>query len=361
MTCGTAAFYDAVMTWLVIVAAVVLIVMILRRPRAIVIGTELAAASAAEAKRAARNDLGPSPIPPGSYSSLEASLNVVVESPLDVALRKVVRQYAAADSATRPAMRDATSMDEFYTLLTFASRQAVFAMKEKNAAHVDDALAAVSMIDPERIDWRDGMRTLELVHHAAGRFGDAAKRFERAALLANAETAKMLHVHAKRPAPTLQDALYSEIETGLIERGIDDYAPTRDLIPPILAIADLIRKERTDVGITIADDLPANWVGNDQSLVASTSGTATIHTGFREEQSLMVFLSEVEDAENANAIVKAARSAPRDWALVALARENVVCLLIAQSFVAGVPNAETDETLSRYEKPVAAILADAVA
>jgi hypothetical protein len=351
------------MTWLLTAAvAVVLvsIVMIRRRPQPFVLGLEMARATAAEKRRVARKDLGPSPMPSGTYSSLEASLNTVLESPFDVAIHKVVRQYAAADSATRSTMREATSMDELYTLMTFASREAVFAMREKDAAHVDDALAALAMIDSERIDWRDGMRTIELVHHASGRLGDAAKRFERAALLANGDTALMLREHAKRPTPTLEDTLYTESPTGLIERGIDDYAPARDLIPPILAIAELIRKEQTDVRVTIAESLPSTWVNDEETLVASASGTAGIHTGFSEEQSLMVFLSEVRDAENANAIAQVARSVPlRDWAIAAVARENLVCLVIARAFVVGVPNQESDQTLSRFEKPIAAILADA--
>lgn len=349
------------MKWLVIVAvcvAVLSMIMLLRRPRgSIVIGSELASASAAESRRLARNDLGPSPMPPGTYSSAEAGLNAVVESPLDDALRKVVRQYAASAGAVRSAMRDATSMDEGYTLLTFASREVVFAMRGKDAVHVDDALSALAMLDLERIDWRDGVRVIDLVHHAAARFDGKARRLERAASLASSRVADLLRERAERPAPALEECLYTEIPTGLIDRGIEAYAPARDLVPPLLAIAELFRKEETDVRVSIAQDLPAYWVGDDQSLVASASGTATINTGFSEEQSLIVFLSEVADAENANAIVKAARSAPRrNWALVALARENLVCLVVARAFVAGVPNAETDETLSRFEKPIAAIL-----
>jgi hypothetical protein len=363
MTSGTGAFYDAGVTWLgiaVVCLALVLIVAIVMRPRAITLGSDMARASAAEERRTARKDLGPSPMPPGTYSSLEASLNTVVEALLDVALRTVVRQYAAAHSARRAAMREATSMDELYTLLTFASREAVFAMRDKNALHVDDALAALAMVDPERIDWRDSMRVIELVHHAAGRFSDTAKRFERAALLADAETTTMLREHAKRPTPTLEDALYTEIPTGLIERGIEDYAPARDLIPPVLAIAEMIRKEESDLRVTIAEGLPAIWVGGDETLVASASGTATISTGVGDERGLLVFLSEMKDAESANTIVKAARSVQRrDWAVLALARENLVCLMVARSFVVGVPNQETDATLSKFEEPIAAILADA--
>jgi hypothetical protein len=156
--------------WLAIGVALIAIVMLLRRPRPIVLGTQLASAFAAEKQRLARGGHGPSPMPPGGYSSVEANLNAPVQSPFDLALRDFVRRYAAADPDTRMDMRDATSMDELYTLLTFASRQAVFAMQRNEASYIDDALAALAMLDLERIDWRDGMGTADLVLHAAGRF-----------------------------------------------------------------------------------------------------------------------------------------------------------------------------------------------
>src|SRR6516225_6163567 len=72
-----------------------------------------------------------------------------------------------------PGQRSQTvSMDDFYTLFTFARRSAVFALRDNQSSHIIDGLTAIAVIELKRADFRDALVPLALLYNAAIRIGD---------------------------------------------------------------------------------------------------------------------------------------------------------------------------------------------
>jgi hypothetical protein len=53
--------------------------------------------------------------------------------PLDNKLTEICHRFAGSDATTRAITRTSVSMDDFYTLFTFARRSAVFALRDKQS------------------------------------------------------------------------------------------------------------------------------------------------------------------------------------------------------------------------------------
>ena len=236
-----------------------------------VLGEQIAKAAAAEKRRKAGGDTGTSPVPGEGYDHRDDELGLLRPrpAPLDSALAGLTREYAKADEQTRAAIRRSISMQEFYNLLTFGRRAAVFALRERGAARVTEGLTAVAMIEAERVDWRDILVALSLLNHAAERVGaDADRLFREAGRLAEPEVAQLIDGFVRRsPAEkNLRSSWgYEEVEVGgrvgLIGWGFRPWHPTRDLPKAAIEIADFLAGDqyRPD-SVEIATELPAVWL-----------------------------------------------------------------------------------------------------
>ena len=166
-----------------------------RRPRRLVaiIGQHVASAQEAEQRRLQQADYGPSPMPQACYELRPGELGLVNPSrlPLDSELAELSHRFARSEPDARARMRRSISMDEFYTLLAFSRRAAVFAIRDGRVEHVVDGLTAIAMIDSERVDFRDILGALSLLHHAVIRVGhDPHGLFRDATALAGPDVAK---------------------------------------------------------------------------------------------------------------------------------------------------------------------------
>lgn len=166
-----------------------------------VIGREMARAAEAEKRR---QQQGPreSPLPKQGCDFWHGDQSLIdsAPSPLDDMLREVVRKYAASEPQQRAAIRESISMDGFYTLMTFASRSAVFAIRERKVEFVRDGLTAIAMIDQERVDFRDIPTNLPLLYHAATRIGaDADTMFRQIGTLSETEVGEQIVRFAEWP------------------------------------------------------------------------------------------------------------------------------------------------------------------
>src|SRR5262249_48602062 len=172
------------------------------------------------------------------------------------------------DDQTRTAMRAAISMEEFYTLLTFAHRAAVFAIREQSADWAVDGLTAVTMIEAERVDWRDILVALGLLHHAATRVGlDADQVFRKMSALAEPGTAELIQGFSERPQSDkqLREWGYEEVETderiGLIEGGFGRTKPAYDLIAIAGEIADHLAADKYRPSfVDFGERMPDVWL-----------------------------------------------------------------------------------------------------
>lgn len=344
----------------------------------IVLGQELADARAKDAEWKQSGGGGPSALPEESYDFWKGELNLINPAPteLDAKVRQACHSYAASIAEERIKIRKSISIDQFYTLIAFAKRSAVLAMRDRNPATVTDGLVAIAMIEIERVDYRDILMSLGILHHAAGRSGgDAVKMFTDAAALAEPKLAEYLLEFTNR-APEdqgLRDAWgYDEVETeygiGLIGWGFEDFHPNADLSTAIIEVASVVASDYESGGIEVATELPDVWLGKDpavEKILSRYRGCASFSGSLRpnlhkqhQSQQFTVFLVDANSADDAQRLFDiAAANQPKSHNQLALVRSNLFCLVVARSFVQGTANFETSESLQRFQEDLAAVLA----
>ncbi len=359
-----------------------------------VIGRELARAAEAEERRMAERPSGKSPMPTAEYDSARNELGLINPSPsaLDAELRELCRRYAESDAQQRSEIRNSISMGEFYTLLTFGRRSAVFAMRRRETEVAADGLTAVAMIDQERVDFRDILICLALLYHSATDAGaDADEMLRRAATLADPGTAELLIGFADQ-TPQHRDLRtswgYDEVETddgvGLIGWGFREYDPAADLKALVIEVAHLVAADSYHPdSVEVASELPETWLsGGDMTgarrALASVRGGASISASLRpgehaanDAQILMVFLVETVTEADAQVLLRSAQGKrtflqkllwlfhdekPLRFRRLGLAAGRLFCLVIAESFMADVEAFETRRSLSRFSEGLQAIL-----
>jgi hypothetical protein len=275
-------------------------------------------------------------------------------------------------------MRSAIRMKEFYTLLEFASRAAVFAIRERSRAWVIDGLTAITMIEAERVDWRDILCALGLLHHAATRVGlDGDRHFARLAPLAEPGTAALLDDFRTRPPgdKKLVEWGYEEIKTdegiGLVQCGYRG----GELDQAVIAIADEIAAHlRTDryrpSSIDVDEDLPEVWLESRNNVTALRDSFAAVRTSVTIDaelrrtrgvptgsQHFVVYLLEMKTKKAAQQLLEIARKKKPDFfCKVELAEGRLFCLIVARSWWSGVKSYETPESLARFAQPIGDIL-----
>jgi hypothetical protein len=249
--------------------------------------------------------------------------------PRPVALDDELRRLCATFRSRPAGLRNTLTTNDFYVLLAFARRAAVFAMRERDAAWIADGLTAVAIVDDERIDPRELAPTLGLLHHAAKFIGaDAGTLFADAARHATRSVARAFR------QPSFSG--FEEIATGFVGRDAYEYHPKHDLLQTALAIRALLERDRYRVEeVTLATSLPEVWF----ETPPRAAGVVTIHARHRDdpERLLIVFVAEV---------VGDARCAPlpEDVAAVVVTHDDLLCLLIAR--------VETTVSLQRFIEPV---------
>jgi hypothetical protein len=345
----------------------------------IVLGGELAAAATAERRRVARAQPAKSPMPDrgDDYPCGPLSLLAPVPHRLDSRLTTLCRRFARSSDRKREAMRTAISMEEFYTLLAFAHRTTVLAIREESTDRVVAGLTAITMIEAERVDWRDILVALGLLHHAATRVGfDADQLFRKISSLAEPGTAELIHGFSRRPRcdKQLRSWGYEEVETaggiGLIQGGFGRTKPICDLIAIASEIAELLASDKYQPSfVDFGGMMPRVWLESrdntalEKALKAFRTGvsisaelrpTRGVKAG---SQHFVVFLKEMKTELAAGQLLEIARQKkPTFFCKVELAAGPLFCLVVARSCWEGEESYETPESLARFEQPIGDIL-----
>jgi hypothetical protein len=346
----------------------------------LVLGQQLADATKAEQQRLEAGGFGDSPLPDAEYEFWRGDLSLIApaSNPLDDQIRRVCGHYALADTDQQSKIRRSISMDQFYTLINFAKRSAVFGVRQGNPDIIAGGLAAIAMIERERVDFRDILCCLGLLHHSANRAGgDADIMFRNAAALAEPEVAECFLNFLQQDAGyrDLRSSWgYDEVQTedgmGFIGWGFKDYRPTIDLKATIVEISEGIASDSYQPAqIAVASDLPDVWIGAQsnpkaQRLLSSIRAVATLNASLRPDkyadhasQQFTVFLVEAENEKDAQALCQLAEATQSPaHSTLALAQGKLFCLVIARSFMLGVDTFETDESLSRFSNGLTEVL-----
>jgi hypothetical protein len=371
----------------IIIAALLLLALVflvsIRKPdpkNAYVLGEELAKAEEAERQRKSRGDTGKSPMPDGDYDFWRGETYLINPAPsaLDSTLRKLCRSFAKGGAESRAKTRASISMDEFYTLLTFSKRAAVFGIRERNAAWLVDGLTTLSMIELDRVDFRDVLVSVSLLHHSAVRIGQNANQLlSDAAALSESKVSELINDFIKRPP---EDKVlkakwgYDEVETrdgiGFIGWEFNVYNPTYDLKKIALDLAEYIAADKYQPDlVSIATDLPDYWLKTKDSSSLGKSllavrGGATISGKLRqnehldhESQMFNVILVEVSDESVAKTLLELSKKKKHpDYCMLGLAEGKLFCLIVARSFDRDKKAFETSDSLARFSKGFAGIL-----
>jgi hypothetical protein len=341
----------------------------------VVIGAQIAEADKRERLHRQQFAGLPSPLPTRKYHPEDGEMTLIDPQVLDLdrELRSICSRVVEFSADERRDFRNGATIDDFYTLLNFARRSSVFALREHDEKWVQVALSAVAMIDAARVDERDLPLTLSLIHHAAERLElRTLQLFDTAAALAEPRTSEIIRSFVRQPPvdKNIQSSWgYQEIQskarTGFVQRGFDAYEPTQDLLGVALAIRDAIARDRYQGDVTLATELPSVWFpkaarqGAESILartVAAASVDGSLHPDAHERadaQSLLIFIVEARTEQDAASLHTLAASGPPDEpATITLHKDRLFALIVARSFEVGVPSYETRESIKRFEGPL---------
>lgn len=338
-----------------------------------------------ERKRERKGDLGPSPLPGGDYYIRGEELGLInpIPSDLDTNLRKTCDVFQKLPDQERNKFRRLISPYESYTLLTFARRSSVFALREQNADILEDSLIAISMIEAKRTDFRDILAALSLIYHSAVRINmDSDRAFYDAAQLAEPQVQEMIVGFTKRSADEKsisQSWGYREVKTkfglGYVRWGFCKYNPETDLLDIAIKIATMIDNDNYNTtSIQIGTDLPDVWLKSEDSEGLETAlkditGGLTIsaqlekqHHSDAASQQFTVFIIELRHSESAKLLSYLAQAKqPDDFCMLGTRVDRLFCLLITRSFVMGVSSFESGDSLLRFQSKFHEILKDSKA
>lgn len=344
------------------------------------IGREMAKALEAEQRRLDAGTSGPSPLPSESYDAERGDFQLLRPRPvsLDGELSQCVQRLARESANTRALARNAISTSEFYTLLTFARRAATLALRDRDCGPLQDGLAAMGLIEAERVDARDILVALSFLQHTADRLGcDAPGMFENAAASCEPTVREIVSAFAAR-APRdkhLRDAFgYAEVSTesgpGFVRWGFREYRPSYDLIDVMTGIGQVLQSDsyRPDE-IEIATRFPTVWLrsASDRSDAPGLEGVRAVASIFgrlrpsvhaeAHSQQLTVFLLEMARAEQAREVRQRVEAVENpSFALLAVQAARLTCVVVARSFVAGVASFETPDSLRRFAPDLGDVL-----
>jgi hypothetical protein len=340
------------------------------------IGREMADAIDAENRHRRAHGKGVSPLHGIAYDPWrgEVYLHTFVDSPVDEELRKFVSSYSALDAESMARVRASLTMDDFYTLVTFARRCAVSAMRDPDQARAQDGVVALTAVDAQRLDWRDVSVAAALLSHA---LDDRGASFRHASGVAESNVADILRRFADEPVKELTSWGYREVETPggavLIDDWGEPYDPATDLIELAFEISGLLRGDVYEVtNIVAGSDLPAVWLpsGDPAATETATSsllGCVSLNGALRpeahrkaEDQQLTVFLAEAADQNDAGVIAAASSVQPgSSHEALGLADDRLCSVTVARSFVDGSPSFERSGSLERFRPSFARLLAQA--
>ena len=338
-----------------------------RSDKVFVLGQQLADAAANEAKRLSAGPIGPSPMPKESYDfeREESGLLFLKPLPLDAKLQVLTKNFLSWNAEQRREAQDAISMDEQYTLIHFAKRSAVFAMRENSTTRCEEGLTALAMMDETRIDPRDGFWARGLLECAiTSTRTEREPLLERIIPLARPGMAELMR--GLDASTTLANWSYAEVrnedgELCLINRDLAPYNPTLDMTKLAIKIAEMLQKDRYTAGPTIAAELPPVWFPKQhraasEALLKKANACIAVNGYLRKRhdvnsdgQYLMLWVIEMPTEQAALQLGEYSPTQTRrdnGRFITGVSSGHLFSIIVAGSMMAGVEPLETSESVT---------------
>jgi hypothetical protein len=288
-------------------------------------------------------------------------------SPVDRIVHDLARTFASAETDERERIRSSLAMRDFYTIISYARRMTVEALRQGDPSPALSGITALAMIDRERLDWRDLSWAAGLVSFALVTTSEDARRpFVEMASLAERGTAEVLLKHADSPTTNLRSWGFRVVETtdgpGLISDEGKRYEPTVDLIRLSENWANRIEEDgvwRVDEPAA-GSNLPKVWLrrgyGQLDLALDSLLGCVSLRgympnstSSIQSEQMLLTFVAQTTSAHGANTIgLAAGPSTNGSFVGFGLAHRTLCAVVISRSVVQGVQGLETTVSIERF-------------
>lgn len=347
------------------------------KKKEMVLGQELADANQKENERLESGNHTDSPMPDFNYSKWKNEKSLINPhlNKLDSFIADLTNKYVESDDSERQYTRNSLSQEDIYTLFTFCQRAVIFGLRDNgNESYLAGALNTLSMVDPERCDFRDALVAMAFVNHGIKKAGLNSKElYSRAVKFANPKMAELLNgFESRKEADQSLETMvgYTEIRTesgiGFVQYGYEKFEPSRNLFLIGFKISEFVESEKYQgASITVAESLPLIWVNGENNselkiILNRSSGTVSVSASPKEEwctdwisQMFLLYLIECENQADANRIVEIAnQSESRNHSKIVLNVGNVFCILITRATAVGVEAFEDDKSIERFKEPL---------
>jgi hypothetical protein len=260
---------------------------------------------------------GESPLVGVRYPVAAMSLWRWWDAPEDDVVTAMLARCAKADQAERTALRDTLTVEDFFTLVTYAQRCVLAALRAQDAERVAQGWAALALIDLDRCaDPRDVWMAARLVRYATDRIAADPEAATRQALdQAHPDTAELLaEIMADEEPDLTQDCGMREVHTAggpiLVDDDDDPYLPNADLVEIALRLTAVLAEHGyTHAGITVATAIGQHWLadvmtGPVRIATSALTGCVSVHADPADDRSnaLLVFVGEAATPDDATMI-----------------------------------------------------------
>lgn len=250
-----------------------------------------------------------------------------------------------------------------YTLITYARRCVLAALRTSDPAAALRAFDALSLVELDLMDWRDVVMAASLVGYAARRVGlDPELVLAGPVRRAEPAVADLLAKAARSEAGT---GGYHELRTADGPVLVDANGTVRGavaLMRTALAVAAVVEDDgRYEVGgVAVDREIPAVWLdGGAETERRRLRRCASVRAeppGSRTHF-LLVYVAEAASDEDAAAVAASARRRVLDGAVeLGIAVGSRCAVVIARTAVLGEPDLEDAASLARLTAPVTAVL-----
>ena len=267
-----------------------------------------------------------------------------LDAPEDDVIRAFLARCAEADRLERARLRSLLSVEDFFSLVTFAQRSMLAALRTESADRVTEGWSSLAMIDVDRCaDPKDVWMAARLVRYATERIGlDPADATRVAFGMADPETLELLtEVLADDEADLTEDCGLREVRSAtgpiIVEDDDETYIPDTDLLAIALRVPALLAEQGyPNASVTIAATI-SGWLEHlpppvVRAAADEINGTVSVHAdpaGSRAT-SLLVFLAEMTSAAAAELVASAITREPEArYPVLGRARGRLCAIVIA--------------------------------
>lgn len=314
-------------------------------------------------------------MPEKSYEGEPGGLDLLRLAPvsLDDEIRAFLKAFAASSQAERRSSSGKIAAAGLHTLIQFAKRNALFAVRERDEARCFESLTALAAIDVDRIDGRDVVGAQVVVDAMAERVGlDRARLDDHfrslASEMASAELTEFRQALPNGASISEWGFEIVDVSDGaaLAASDVCAYAPSVDLLALAMRADDAIERSRYPVRkITVATALPKVWLGSRDARVTESldrsKGTARLalaanHQRFGGQLCHLYFI-EMGSTEDATWLAEAAAmERPGEKATIAFSAGPILLVAITASTRAGKPSELSAAELTAILRPVVELL-----